>query len=136
MNHSQRITLFLCALLLITTLLSACTGTKPTDTSLQAGDASASTNTDTSNAEGGMKNHKFADIADSIKLIGRTEVTDRVLACVDVLVDGPFIEELKDISARFRGSSNQRIVDVPATLAAGEIVEWRGDETFAERGTW
>ena len=66
----------------------------------------------------------------------RTEVTDRVLACIDVLVDGPFVEELKDISARFRGSSNQRIIDLVATREAGEVVEWRGDEDFATRGSW
>ncbi len=40
----------------------------------------------------------------------RTEVTDEILAMTNVLVDGPFIEELKDISLRFRGSSNQRIL--------------------------
>ena len=40
----------------------------------------------------------------------RTEVTDRFLSLVDVLVDGPFVEELKDISRKFRGSSNQRIL--------------------------
>lgn len=40
----------------------------------------------------------------------RTEVTDEILSLTDVLVDGPFIEELKDISLRFRGSSNQRII--------------------------
>lgn len=40
----------------------------------------------------------------------RTEVTDEFLSMVDVLVDGPFIEELKDISLQFRGSSNQRIL--------------------------
>ena len=39
-----------------------------------------------------------------------TEVTDEFLAMIDVLVDGPFVEELKDISLRFRGSSNQRIL--------------------------
>ena len=66
----------------------------------------------------------------------RTEVTDRLLSCIDVLVDGPFVEELKDISARFRGSSNQRILDMNATREAGFAVEWRGDETFAERGVW
>lgn len=66
----------------------------------------------------------------------RTEATDRVLACVDVLVDGPYVQELHDISARFRGSSNQRIIDLPATRAAGCVVEWRGDETFATRGAW
>ena len=40
----------------------------------------------------------------------RTESTDGLLALVDVLVDGPFVEELKDISLQFRGSSNQRIL--------------------------
>ena len=39
-----------------------------------------------------------------------TEVTDEFLKMIDVLVDGPFIEELKDISLQFRGSSNQRIL--------------------------
>ena len=42
----------------------------------------------------------------------RTEVTDEILAMADVLVDGPFVEELKDISLRFRGSSNQRIIQL------------------------
>lgn len=40
-----------------------------------------------------------------------TEFTDRVISYLDVLVDGPFIEELKDISLKFRGSSNQRIIE-------------------------
>ena len=38
--------------------------------------------------------------------------TDEFLSLVDVLVDGPFVEELKDISLRFRGSSNQRIIEL------------------------
>ena len=42
----------------------------------------------------------------------RTELTDEFLSMVDVLVDGPFVEELKDISLRFRGSSNQRIIEL------------------------
>ena len=66
----------------------------------------------------------------------RTEVTDRLLACVDVLVDGPFIEARNDISARFRGSSNQRVIDLNATRELGRMVEWRDDATFAERGVW
>lgn len=52
----------------------------------------------------------------------RCEVTDEVLSLLDVLVDGRFVEELKDIRLRFRGSANQRVIDVPATLRAGEVV--------------
>ncbi|MCR5413254.1 MAG: radical SAM protein [Kiritimatiellae bacterium] len=40
----------------------------------------------------------------------RTEFTDEILAMTNVLVDGPFVESLKDISLRFRGSSNQRLL--------------------------
>ncbi len=56
----------------------------------------------------------------------RCETTDEMLSLLDVLVDGRFVEELKDLRLRFRGSANQRIIDVPATLKAGNIVEWGG----------
>ena len=46
----------------------------------------------------------------------RTEVTAEFLSFVDVLVDGPFVEELKDISLGFRGSSNQRIIRNPSAV--------------------
>ena len=52
------------------------------------------------------------------------ELTKEFLSFVDVLVDGPFVEEKKNLSLRFRGSSNQRIIDVPASLQTGEIVLW------------
>ena len=59
----------------------------------------------------------------------RCEVTDEMLSLLDVLVDGRFVEELKDISLRFRGSSNQRLIDLAATRAAGEVrlmpEQWR-----------
>lgn len=54
----------------------------------------------------------------------RCEVTDEFLSLLDVLVDGPFIEALHDITLRFRGSSNQRLIDVPKTLQAGRVVLW------------
>jgi len=56
----------------------------------------------------------------------RCEWTDEMLSLLDVLVDGRFVEDLKDLRLRFRGSSNQRLIDVPATLKAGTIVAWQG----------
>ena len=58
--------------------------------------------------------------------LGDFETTREYLSYLDVLVDGPFIEEKKDLMLRFRGSSNQRIIDVPKTLSKGEIVLWEG----------
>lgn len=57
----------------------------------------------------------------------RTENTDEMLSLIDVLVDGRFIYAEKDITLRFRGSRNQRILDVPATLKAGRPVLWDSD---------
>ncbi len=51
-----------------------------------------------------------------------TEVTKELISLFDVLVDGAYIEELKDIRLKFRGSSNQRVIDVQKTLAAGACV--------------
>ena len=52
------------------------------------------------------------------------EVTDEFLDSLSVLVDGPFVEVRKDISLKFRGSSNQRLIDMPATRKKGEVVLW------------
>lgn len=56
--------------------------------------------------------------------LGPWEITKEYLSYLDVLVDGPFILEKKDLSLRFRGSSNQRLIDVPATLKNDAIVLW------------
>ena len=54
----------------------------------------------------------------------RCEATDEMLSLIDVLVDGRYVKALKDISLRFRGSSNQRLIDMPKTLQSKEIVLW------------
>ena len=51
-----------------------------------------------------------------------TEVTDEMLSYIDVLVDGPFVIDEKDISLYFRGSTNQRVIDMPKTLKSGIVV--------------
>ena len=42
---------------------------------------------------------------------------------VDVLIDGPFVLSERTLSMRFRGSKNQRVIDVPASLQSGAVVE-------------
>ena len=56
----------------------------------------------------------------------RCQYTDEMLS----LIDGPFVEAKKDLNLRFRGSSNQRILNVPASLAAHAPVLWDGDMTI------
>ena len=58
-------------------------------------------------------------------LSGRLGDTREYLGYLDVLVDGPFVESKKNLSLRFRGSENQRLIDVPASLAVGETVLWQ-----------
>ena len=50
--------------------------------------------------------------------------TKEILSLIDVCVDGPFIEARKNISLQFRGSENQRLIDVSKTLQTGEVVLW------------
>ena len=50
------------------------------------------------------------------------EVTEDFLRCCDVVVDGPFIMDKKNLSIKFRGSENQRIIDMQKTIEAGSVV--------------
>lgn len=51
-----------------------------------------------------------------------TECTDEILSCTDILVDGEFVLEKKNIMLHFRGSENQRIIDVKRSLAEDRVV--------------
>ena len=51
----------------------------------------------------------------------RCEATDEMLSLLDVLVDGRFVEDRKDLTLRFRGSANQRLIDLNASRSAGRL---------------
>ena len=57
--------------------------------------------------------------------LGDWEITREYIHYLDVLVDGPFVEAKKNLSLRFRGSENQRLIDVPESLRRGEVVLWQ-----------
>ena len=62
--------------------------------------------------------------------LGDPEITKEYLSYLDVLVDGPFVQARKNLSLRFRGSDNQRLIDVPKSLKEGTVVlwqDWQGD---------
>jgi anaerobic ribonucleoside-triphosphate reductase activating protein len=56
--------------------------------------------------------------------LGDPEITREFLSYLDVLVDGPFIESKKNLSLRFRGSENQRLIDVQRSIKEGSVISW------------
>lgn len=56
------------------------------------------------------------------------EITKSLLSQIDILVDGPFVEAKKDLRLLFRGSSNQRLIDLNKTRQTSRIVLWEGEE--------
>lgn len=61
----------------------------------------------------------------------KTDMTEEMLSYIDILVDGKFEEDKHDITLRFRGSENQRIIDLNATRKACKIVLWQDDPNYA-----
>lgn len=53
-----------------------------------------------------------------------TPFVDKILKNIDILVDGEFIEEKKNITLKFRGSENQRLINIPETLKSGKVILW------------
>ena len=60
--------------------------------------------------------------------LGPWEITEQMLSCIDVLVDGEFVIELKNPNLRFRGSANQRVILVQESLKEDAIVQWDDGE--------
>ncbi len=56
--------------------------------------------------------------------LGDPEITEALIHLIDVLVDGEFVEAKKDLKLRFKGSSNQRIIDVQSSLKEDEVILW------------
>jgi anaerobic ribonucleoside-triphosphate reductase activating protein len=59
--------------------------------------------------------------------LGDWDTTNELIRHIDVLVDGEFVEAKKDLSLRFRGSSNQRVIDVPKSLEEDQVVLWQDE---------
>ena len=66
------------------------------------------------------------------RMCAEWEETEELLSCFDVLVDGEFVQEKKNLGLRFRGSSNQRLIAVQASLKTGETVLWDDGESREE----
>lgn len=65
------------------------------------------------------------------------ESVRKLLEHTDVLVDGPFVESLKSLDLKWCGSSNQRLIDMPKTLASGAVTLWSQEETsFKRPASW
>ncbi|MBQ7425303.1 MAG: anaerobic ribonucleoside-triphosphate reductase activating protein [Lachnospiraceae bacterium] len=77
--------------------------------------------------------YTWDELTDNSNRRCHSEDTMPILRMLDVLVDGEFIEEKRDLMLRFRGSSNQRVIDVPASLDKGEIVLSRYNDRETSR---
>ncbi|MCR4605231.1 MAG: anaerobic ribonucleoside-triphosphate reductase activating protein [Eubacterium sp.] len=67
------------------------------------------------------------DILD--RMCKESDISKEIISYIDILVDGEFILARKNLKVNFRGSDNQRIIDVKKSLEAGEVVHWEGEKT-------
>lgn len=100
------------------------TGTAPSGFGTNAPNKNSDAAMPSASADSTASDAAMSSAAASIGAPSRcvTEYTNEILSNIDILVDGEFNIAKKNISLRFRGSSNQRIIDVPASLKAGNIV--------------
>ena len=75
--------------------------------------------------------YTFEELTGAVESRCRCDETDDMLSLFDVLVDGEFVQALYDISLRFRGSSNQRLIDMKASLSQHRVIPWSDDPLFA-----
>ncbi len=74
--------------------------------------------------------YTYEELTGAIPSRCRTDITDEILSYTDVLVDGKFEIDKKNIMLRFRGSENQRLIDIRKTLKSGQITEWTDDPVY------
>ncbi|MBO6109207.1 MAG: anaerobic ribonucleoside-triphosphate reductase activating protein [Eubacterium sp.] len=62
------------------------------------------------------------------RMCEESEISKEIMSYIDILVDGEFILARKNLKVNFRGSDNQRIIDVKKSIEAGEIIHWEGEK--------
>ncbi|MCI5731546.1 MAG: anaerobic ribonucleoside-triphosphate reductase activating protein [Eubacterium sp.] len=61
------------------------------------------------------------------RMCQESEITKEIVSYLDIVVDGEFVVKQKNLKVNFRGSDNQRIIDVKKTMEAGKIVHWENE---------
>ncbi len=70
-------------------------------------------------------NGEYIKVGDKAYFIKQDRKQVEIVKNIDVLIDGQYIESQRDISLPYRGSSNQRLIDIQKSLQKGEIALWQ-----------